>query len=71
MLETERQKLQTYLRKKFKNSTITLKARNKPNDTLEVYLGEEFIGIITEDSEDNERSFNLSMAILDIDLESV
>ena len=41
----------------------------KKNDSAEVYLGEEFIGIIHVDDEDGDRSFNFTMAILDVDLE--
>jgi hypothetical protein len=34
----------------------------------EVYLGDEFLGVIFRDDEDGELSYNFSMAILDIDL---
>ena len=39
------------------------------SDSCEVYIGEEFIGVISKDEEDGELSYHFSMAILDIDLE--
>ncbi len=38
------------------------------SDSCELYLGEEFLGVIFRDDEDGELSYNFSMAILDIDL---
>lgn len=37
-------------------------------NSAEVYLGDEFLGVIFRDDEDGELSYNFSMAILDIDL---
>ena len=34
----------------------------------EVYAGEEFLGVVYIDDEDGDRSYNFSMAILDVDL---
>jgi uncharacterized protein DUF3126 len=36
---------------------------------VEVYVGDEFIGVIFRDEEDGELSYDFSMAILDFDLE--
>ena len=44
-----------------------MKARPKQNDSAEVYVGDEFIGIVFED-EDEEGSFMFEMAILSEDL---
>ena len=41
----------------------------KKDDSAEVYVGEEFIGVLFVDEEDGDRSFNFQMAILDTDLE--
>ena len=57
-----------YLRKKFINDALNVKPR-KTDDSLEVYLGNEFIGTIYKDVEDGETSYDFNMAILDIDLE--
>ena len=35
----------------------------------EVYIGEEFIGVMFVDDEEDERSYNFQMAILGADLE--
>ena len=67
--KTELAKLQDYLRRTFSNTNITVRARMKKTDSAEVYMGEEYIGIIHVDDEDGDRSFNFTMAILDVDLE--
>lgn len=61
-------KLQTYLQKKFGQSGLVLRDR-KTNDSLEVLLDGEFLGVIYKDAEDGEISYDFNMAILDIDLE--
>jgi Protein of unknown function (DUF3126) len=60
-------KLQAYLRRTFGNSTIQVRARSKKDDSAEVYVGDEFIGVIFEDEEEGD--YNLSMAILGADLD--
>jgi Protein of unknown function (DUF3126) len=62
-------KLQAFLRRTFANAAIRVVARPRKNDSAEVYIGEEFLGIISLDDEDGERSFAFNMAILDVDLE--
>jgi hypothetical protein len=64
-------KLQKFLQQKFNNRHIDVRPRNKQNDSVEVYLGEEFLGLIYADDEDGDRSYNFQMAILDIDLDEV
>ncbi len=67
----EIEKLQSYLRKSFGNMEIEVRARPRKTDSCEVYNGEEFIGVIYVDDEDEDRSFMFQMAILDIDLEDL
>jgi hypothetical protein len=62
-------KLDTYLKKLFGNGRIRVVPRPKKDDSAEVYIGEEFIGVMFVDDEDDERSFNFQMAILATDLE--
>lgn len=62
-------RLQAYLRAKFENARIRVEARPRKKDSAEVYLGEEYLGIISRDDEDGEVSWNFDMAILEIDLE--
>ena len=64
-------KLQKYLQLKFSNSAIDVRPRNKQNDSVEVYLGEEFLGLIYVDDEDGDKSYNFQMAILEEDLAEV
>lgn len=63
----EIKKLDAYL-KRVLNPGIEVRARPKKDDSAEVYAGDEFIGVIYLDDEDGDRSFNFSMAILDVDL---
>jgi len=62
-------KLTAYFRKTFGSPAIAVRKRPQKNDSCEVYIGEEFIGVISKDEEDGELSYHFSMAILDIDLE--
>jgi uncharacterized protein DUF3126 len=62
-------KLTNFLRSKFDLTTISVRKRPQKTDSAEVYIGDEFIGVIFRDEEDGELSYNFSMAILDFDLE--
>ncbi len=62
-------KLTKYLRTTFNNPTMSVRARPQKKDSGEVYIGEDFIGVIFRDEEDGELSYNFSMAILDFDLD--
>jgi hypothetical protein len=65
----EVRKLDAYLKRLFNNPRIRVVPRPKKDDSAEVYIGEEFIGVMFVDDEDNERSYNFQMAILGSDLE--
>ncbi len=69
MDKTELAKLQAYLQRKFELDTIKVVARPKKKDSAEVFIGDEFIAVIYRDDEDGEVSWNLQMAILEMDLE--
>lgn len=64
----ELKKLQAYLQRLFDNEKIQVKARPRKDDSAEVFVGEEFVGLIFRDDEDEDLSYNFSMAILDFDL---
>ena len=64
----ELKKVEAYLRRLFGNDTIRVKTRPRKDDSAEVFVGEEFIGVIYRDDEDEELSYNFSMAILEVDL---
>jgi hypothetical protein len=65
----ELKSVEGYMRKLFANKSIELRGRQKAADAAEVYVGGEFVGVISKDTEDGETCFNFSMSILDIDLE--
>lgn len=69
MKPEEIKKLDAYFKRTFQNDRIQVKARPRKDDSCEVYLGDEFLGIIFRDNEDGDLSYSFSMAILDIDLE--
>jgi hypothetical protein len=61
--------LSAYFLKVFKTPGLVVKSRPKKDDSAEVYVGEEFLGVLYRDEDEGELSYNFSMAILDIDLE--
>ena len=65
----EIRKIESYLRKLFGNARIRVVPRPRKEDSSEVYIGDEFIGVLFIDDEDDERSYNFQMAILATDLE--
>ena len=67
MKDTDTKRVESHLRRTFGTAAITLKPRPKQKDSAEVYLGDEFIGVVYED-EDEEGSFMFEMAILSEDL---
>ena len=68
MDRSEISRLQKYLRDTFRLDTITLRERTQKDDSCEVYIGDEFIGVVFKDDEDDEISYAFQMAILEIDL---
>lgn len=65
MDNNELNRVQAYLRTTFGNERLFVHGRKGKDDSAEVTLGEEFIGVIFKD-EDGDYNFN--MAILEIDL---
>lgn len=64
----EVRKLDAYLKRVFGNPKIHVRPRPKKDDSAEVYIGDEFIGVLFVDDEDDDRSFQFQMAILEDDL---
>ena len=69
MTEDELRRVQNYLRDKFGNPKIRLRDRTQSDESVEVFVGEEFIGVIYRDEEDGEVSYDFNMAILAYDLQ--
>ena len=64
----ELKKVETYLRRVFKNDAIRVRAMRK-KETAEVLIGEEAIGILHRDEEEGELSYHFTMSILDVDFD--
>jgi len=64
----ELKKLDSYFKRTFRNMDLTVKARPRKDDSAELYIGEEFLGLIYKDEDEGELSYNFSMAILEMDL---
>ena len=67
----EVRKLDAYLKKVFGNQRVRVVPRPKKDDSAEVYIGDEFIGVLFVDDEDDDRSYQFQMAILETDLDEV
>jgi hypothetical protein len=64
-------RLQTYLRKTLGAQTLEVRAQPKKDDMAEVFIKDEFIATLYREEEEGETSYQLQMAILDMDLEGV
>jgi hypothetical protein len=62
-------KLEKFFRSKFNMPQMQVRQRPQKSDSAEVYIGDEFIGVVYRDDEDGDLSYNFTMAILDVDLE--
>jgi hypothetical protein len=60
--------LTNYLCRRFGNDNLRVVTRPKKTDSLEAYLGEEFIGVLFVENEKGRRSYILELPILDVDL---
>jgi hypothetical protein len=64
----ELKKVESYLRRLFANETLAVRARPRKDDSAEVFVAGEFIGLIYRDDEEEDLSYNFTMAILADDL---
>lgn len=68
MKNSEINKLETYLQKIFGNPELILDRETRKDDSIEVALDGEFIGVVYRDEDEGELSFSFNMAILSEDL---
>ena len=61
--------LNAYLRNKFNNDNIRVVTRPKKTDSLEAYIGEEFLGVLFMETEKGRKSYIFELPILDVDLD--
>ena len=67
MEREEIQKLEKYLKEKL-HPGMALKARTQTTDSVEVYLGAEFIAVIYKDVDEGETAYQFQMTVLEEDL---
>ncbi len=65
----EIQKVTAHLRKTFGNDKIRVQPPKKPEHPIEVYVLDEFIGVLHRDVDEGEVSFDLNISIIAEDLE--
>lgn len=68
MTRDEIVKLEDYLKKVFRLPELQVRQRPRKEDSAEVYVGEEFIGVLFRDDDEGETAYQFQMAILDYDL---
>jgi Protein of unknown function (DUF3126) len=62
-------KLERYLKTLFRLPDLQVRQRPQKDDSAEVFIGEEFIGVLFRDEDEGELSYQFQMAILDYDLQ--
>ena len=62
-------KIEKFFKQKFNNKKIKIEGRANKDDSAEVFIEDEFIGVVFEDNEDGETCFQFNMTILSEDLE--
>ncbi len=65
----ERTRVEGYLKSRFKTPDIAVRTRPRKEDSAEVYIGDEFVGVLSRDEEDGELCYHFTMTILEMDLE--
>ena len=60
--------LNAYLRHRFNNDDVRVVTRPKKMDSLEAYIGEEFLGVLFVEEEKGRKSYIFELPILDVDL---
>ena len=67
MNDKDLQRVEAHLKRTFGNPHLGLRPRPKQKDSAEVYVDQEFVGVVYQD-EDEDGSFMFEMAILAEDL---
>ena len=62
-------KIESFFKQKFKNKKIKIEGRVNKNDSAEVLIDDEFIGVVFEDNEDGDTCYQFNMTILSEDLD--
>ena len=62
-------KIENFFKQKFNNKKIKIEGRANKNDSAEVLINDEFIGVVFEDNEDGDMCYHFNMTILSEDLD--
>ncbi len=68
MTDKELDSIKKYLNKIFNTQDFIVKKRKSIDDSCEIYLEDEFLGLIYKESEDGEDDYQFHMTILKEDL---
>ncbi len=69
MTPAERAAVQAHLRRLFGNNRIVLAQPERKNASVELRIGDEFVGTVHRDAEDGDVSYSVQIAVLSEDLE--
>ena len=64
------QKIQNYLNNLFRTEHFVVKKRKNIGDSFVIYIKDEFLGLIYEEIDENEKAYQFHMTILDEDLKN-
>ena len=70
MNDIKLKKIQNYLNNLFDTEHFVVKKRKNIEDSLEIYIKDEFLGLIYEEIDENEKAYQFHMTILDEDLKN-
>ena len=62
-------RVQNYLRQRFGNKRLSIARRENKEDSADLMLEDESIGVVFADDEDGELCYHVQISILDEDLE--
>ena len=62
-------KIENFFKQKFNNKKIKIEGRANKDDSAEVFIDDEFIGVVFEDNEDGDTCYQFNMTILSEDLD--
>lgn len=68
MTDEELKSIESYLNKVFRLEEIVVKKRKSISDSCEIYLDDEFLGLIYKETEEGEEDYQFHMTILKDDL---
>ena len=70
MQDDELENIQNYLKRVFKTEGFIVRKRPSIDDSCEIYLDDEFIGLIYKESDEGEDDYQFHMTILKEDLKN-